>query len=245
MNNNYNIIQIQRYLQGELSREEMYEMERQALEDPFLNDAIEGYRLQKEINHGKLSLLQQRLAQRIEGQSQEREHFFTSGQRLSVAATACVLFVLGIVLFWMRANMTADQGAGSGLTETEVDLSALQSGSGAGLMAESVRIQANPTLQAESDTILIPVGGWDAFDQYLNDHVAEIIGEGSSTGTRLMMIEVVFEVDTQGQAQQIQLLEAEQGILNDDQKAVLIQVLEDGPLWEGKSQAMQLTLFVK
>lgn len=245
MNNNYNIIQIQRYLQGELSREEMYELERQALDDPFLNDALEGYSLQEEINHGKLSLLQQRLAQRIEGQRKERESFFASGQRLGVATTACVLFVLGIVLFWMRANMTADQGAGSGLTETEMDLSALQSGSGAGSMRESARIQANPTLQAESDNILTPVGGWDTFDQYLNDHVAEIMGADSQGATHLMMMEVFFEVDAAGRANQIQVLEAEQGALSDAQKAALIHVLEEGPVWQGENRTMQLTLFIK
>src|SRR5690606_10025957 len=94
MGNNYNIIRIQQYLSGTLSREEMYQLEREALNDPLLNDAIEGYRQQENIDHGRLSLLQQRLAARIESQQQERNRFYFGWQRLGVAATACVLMVL-------------------------------------------------------------------------------------------------------------------------------------------------------
>lgn len=106
MENSYNIIRIQQYIAGQLAKEEMYELEREAMDDPFLNDALEGYRLQKEVNHGKLSLLQQRLATRIEGQQVDRSRFYFTSQRLAIAATAAVLFVLAVVLLWMRATVT-------------------------------------------------------------------------------------------------------------------------------------------
>lgn len=240
MNSNYNIIRIQRYLQGELSPEEMYELERQALDDPFLNDAIEGYRLQKEINHGKLSLLQQRLAQRIEGQRKERESFFSSGQRLGVAATACVLFVLVVVLLWMKANMSEERAREMSLAETEIDLTDLQSG----LIDHVVRIQANPTLQAESGMMLTPLGGWEAFDEYLNSHFSMTNGSEIEVSD-LIMMEASFVVDLFGQPNKIQLYEAEQGSLTEAQRNELIQLLENGPAWEGPSQTMQLTLFIK
>ena len=40
---NYSAADIQRYLQGSMSAKEMHEMERAALQDPFLADAIEGF----------------------------------------------------------------------------------------------------------------------------------------------------------------------------------------------------------
>src|SRR5690606_11801989 len=102
MNNNYHIIRIQQYLNGELSDSEMYQLEREALDDPLLQDAIDGDRMQKEVSHRRLSLLQQRLAARIERQVKERDAFFFGWQRLGVAATACVLLVVVLVLLWLR-----------------------------------------------------------------------------------------------------------------------------------------------
>src|SRR6187551_1843735 len=40
---NYTFEDIQRYLQGKMSAAEMHAMEKAALQDPFLADAIEGY----------------------------------------------------------------------------------------------------------------------------------------------------------------------------------------------------------
>ena len=40
---NYSLTDIERYLQGSMSAKEMHDMERAALQDPFLADAIEGY----------------------------------------------------------------------------------------------------------------------------------------------------------------------------------------------------------
>ena len=43
-NKTYTFYEIQSYLTGKMSAEDMYEMEKNALSDPFLNAAIEGYR---------------------------------------------------------------------------------------------------------------------------------------------------------------------------------------------------------
>src|SRR5690242_12141025 len=40
----YSLADIQRYLQGGMNAREMHDLERAALEDPFLADALEGYR---------------------------------------------------------------------------------------------------------------------------------------------------------------------------------------------------------
>src|SRR3546814_17167660 len=108
MNTSYHIVRIQRYLNGELNRDEMYELEREALDDPLLQDAIDGYRLQKNVSHRQLSLLQQRLADSIAGQAKARNAFFFGWQGLGVEATECVVMVLVLVLLWMR-HQTAQQ----------------------------------------------------------------------------------------------------------------------------------------
>ena len=41
---NYTFEDIQRYVQGKMSATEMHALEKAALQDPFLSDAIEGYR---------------------------------------------------------------------------------------------------------------------------------------------------------------------------------------------------------
>ena len=40
---NYSLEDIQRYLQGKMSAAEMHDIEKAALQDPFLADAIEGF----------------------------------------------------------------------------------------------------------------------------------------------------------------------------------------------------------
>ncbi len=60
----FNASDIQRYLQGEMSPSEMHELERSALDDPFLADAIEGYSRQyaKTSADAELVSLREKLA---------------------------------------------------------------------------------------------------------------------------------------------------------------------------------------
>ncbi len=63
----FNSNDIKRYLSGQMGPEEMHQIERAALEDHFLADAIEGYELHKDIEHTTHHLkLQERLAERVE-----------------------------------------------------------------------------------------------------------------------------------------------------------------------------------
>jgi TonB family protein len=59
------IQQIQKYLNGELDAKEMHRLEREAQDDPFLMDALEGYSRAKTDQQDNLSALQQRLEERI------------------------------------------------------------------------------------------------------------------------------------------------------------------------------------
>lgn len=214
MNNSYQIVRIQRYLKGELSRDEMYELEREALDDPLLQDAIDGYRFQKDVSHRQLSLLQQRLADRIEGQAKERNAFFFGWQRLGVAATACVLMVLVLVLLWMR-NQPVPQ---AGEKEVHVELVAPES---------LVRVHAVAATGSGLDAY--PEGGWDRFNAYLNDKLAGTSLTGKTTLT--------FDISAQGVPMNIQAVDD----ADTNSLSGVLQVLEVGPRWIGSKGQVEIT----
>ena len=215
MNTSYHIVRIQRYLNGELNRDEMYELEREALNDPLLQDAIDGYRLQKNVSHRQLSLLQQRLADRIAEQAKERNAFFFGWQRLGVAATACVLMVLVLVLLWMRHQPAQQQAA-----EKEVQVELAAPGTSA-----SVRAVASSVAGLDAS----PDDGWDAFNVYLHDKLAGTSVKGKTTLT--------FDVNAQGVPLNIQAVgEADTALLSE-----LRRLLEEGPKWSGSKGQLEVT----
>ena len=68
----YSTADIQKYLEGKLSAVEMHVMEKAALDDPFLADAIEG--VQEHLKHSKaasfnadLESLEKRLQEKVAG----------------------------------------------------------------------------------------------------------------------------------------------------------------------------------
>jgi TonB-dependent SusC/RagA subfamily outer membrane receptor len=63
--NKNDISQIRKYLNGELDTHAMHELERQALDDPFLMDALEGYEQVGKNQQPNLDDLQGRIQQRI------------------------------------------------------------------------------------------------------------------------------------------------------------------------------------
>lgn len=101
MGNYYDINSIQQYLAGNLSKKEMHQIELDALKDPMLQDAIDGFESSKKINIHELSILQQRLQKRIALQHEERNHFYFGRQRLAIASIAGLLFIVAGILFWM------------------------------------------------------------------------------------------------------------------------------------------------
>lgn len=63
----FNNDHIRRYLSGQMSREEMHRIEKAALDDPFLADAIEGFEKHADINiNADLNELKLRLAEKTE-----------------------------------------------------------------------------------------------------------------------------------------------------------------------------------
>ncbi|GGG84384.1 hypothetical protein GCM10007415_16920 [Parapedobacter pyrenivorans] len=215
MNENYHVIRIQQYLNGKLSREEMYQLEREALDDPLLQDALDGYGMQDEVSHRRLSLLQQRLAARIAVQAKERNAFYFGWQRLGVAATACVLMVLVLVLLWIRRHPETSRA-----TEKEVHVELASPGSRVAIHAAAV----------EGDGLdALPEGGWEKFNAYL-------ASAGSGTGAT-GKVTLAFDIDAQGKPTSIR----ETGNVDDRLSGAARRLLVGGPLWSGTRGVVAIT----
>jgi hypothetical protein len=216
METNYAIIQIQRYLRGELSQEEMHALEREALEDPFLQEAFDGYSAYEDVPHGHLSLLQQRLVARTQQKKLERDHFFFGSQRLSVAAAAAVLFLLVCTLYLMRA-----QFFNSSSPEKSVEVELKQGSVSA--------IAIGVSLSQVEGYDAIPEKGWEDFQSYLKNQKFMT----SMTGT----YQIYFGIDEQGLPTQVLLKEANPGLRKE-----MEGVLRKGPKWKGEKGSFQITL---
>lgn len=150
MENNYQLSRIHNYVNGLMSKEDMYALEREALNDPFLQDAIDGYALEAGVDAGRLSLLQKRLATRVEMQASAKNKRFYSWQRLAIGMAAAVMFVTVCTLLLIRylPQKTA------GLTEVEI-------------MQEHVyAIALTPDETYDGK----PVGGWEQLEKYLSEN---------------------------------------------------------------------------
>ena len=90
------------YLDGKLDDKMMYRVEREALEDPFVAQALAGLSQSPKRSRQSLSLLQKQLETRIAGQEVKKKESVITGQRLSIAATAALIFILGSIIFWMK-----------------------------------------------------------------------------------------------------------------------------------------------
>jgi TonB family protein len=88
------IQQIQKYLNGELDAKEMHRLEREAQDDPFLMDALEGYRQAETDHQHNLSALQQRLQERIAPKTRRLIPWTVIAIAASVMGFAIILGVL-------------------------------------------------------------------------------------------------------------------------------------------------------
>ena len=89
------------YLDGKLDAKAMHFVERQALDDPFVAEALEGLR-QSPKRKQTLSILQKQLYDRVSEKPIRRKMWGVTTQRLSIAATATVAFIAVSILFFMR-----------------------------------------------------------------------------------------------------------------------------------------------
>ncbi len=235
MENQYNIIKIQRYLAGQLSPQEMHELEREALDDPFLADAIEGYGMQNQVNHGQLSLLQQRLAQRIAGKQQDKNLFFFNSQRLGIAATAAVLFVLVTLLYFMRNSIFTTDESYSAATEKQKEFFI------EGELPQKINVTPVAELTADTDLSASPLMGWEAYNQYIQDTFKW--GEAFQFTRVGDQYNIQFKVNEQGMAYDIQIHQDPNSTepIHPDLAHEIRKLLSAGPKWEGEQGALNLS----
>lgn len=122
MKTNYpDSLTIQQYLEGKLDPDVMHQLEKQALDDPFLWDALEGYATHTDPA-ADLSILQRQLHERIVHLQENKKVFDFTWQRLSVAAAAAVMFVSAGILFWMNSPKPDDRLASESHRPVEVSV---------------------------------------------------------------------------------------------------------------------------
>lgn len=96
------------YLEGRLDASMMHKVERVSLEDPFVAQALAGLTEAKKRTQ-TLSFLQKQLHERVAEKPVERKRWQLTSHRLSIAATAAVLFIAVGVLFMMRESNRREQ----------------------------------------------------------------------------------------------------------------------------------------
>lgn len=99
---------IRHYHEGRLDPKKMHQLEKQALDDPFLWEALEGYAHSADPG-ADLSILQRQLHKRIVHLQENKKVFDLTWQRLSIAAAAAVLFISAGILFWMNSNKSGTE----------------------------------------------------------------------------------------------------------------------------------------
>ncbi|RFM35723.1 TonB family protein [Chitinophaga silvisoli] len=87
---------IRRYLAGELDHKAMHALERQALDDPFLAEALEGFEQHAPDQRVNLADLSKRLKQRVQPAKKKVIPMY-----MRWAAAAAVCFVVGSSIIWL------------------------------------------------------------------------------------------------------------------------------------------------
>src|SRR5215217_115579 len=90
----------------------MNRVEREALEDPFVAEALAGLSASPKRSLQSISLLQKQLHERVAEHKNFKKTSVITWQRLSIAAAAAVMFVSVSVMFWMKENNYQKELAG-------------------------------------------------------------------------------------------------------------------------------------
>jgi hypothetical protein len=119
----YSAADIQRYVQGKLSAAEMHAMEKAALDDPFLADAMEGMQQafdehNESVVTGQLQQLQQQFNART-SRTAKVVAFKPFRYWQAAAAAAVVLIIAGVWIFNMDRESAADKQAAPVIAKTE------------------------------------------------------------------------------------------------------------------------------
>lgn len=165
------------YLDGKLDAKTMNRVERVALEDPFVAQALAGLSQSPKRSLNSLSLLQKQLESRIAEQHETKSRSVVTWQRLSIGATAGVIFVAVSIMFWMRQNNTFNQMA---------------------KQSKTVEVNLGPAGAVDE---IKPVAGWLAFASYLEKNNKLI-----KAGKVGKAVELSFKVDDRGKPAAIKVI---------------------------------------
>jgi TonB family protein len=93
---------IRRYLAGQLDDKAMHALERQALDDPFLAEALEGYAERKPDQRAHLADLDKRLQRRVQDKGEKNGGIFRLNSRWMAAAGILLVAGTGLLWIWQR-----------------------------------------------------------------------------------------------------------------------------------------------
>ncbi len=128
-NNNYSLADIEKYLQGKMSAAEMHELEKAALQDAFLADAIEGY---KDISLQQSHQHLQEIETLIIGTKEETKVIpiqSSNNHVWKIAAAVIAVALVGIV-FWLTNSNQPNKNSvavAKSAIQTTTDSSAIKS----------------------------------------------------------------------------------------------------------------------
>jgi hypothetical protein len=216
VSNNYpDSLLIQQYFEGKLDPEMMHQLEKQALEDQFLWDAMEGYT--NISNPGAdLSILQRQLHERIVHLQENKKVFDLTWQRLSIAAAAAVLFISAGILFWMNSNQRAEK-LDSSSKQVNVTL----------MDTDSIVPIVKPAESAVKESVVQPVTGWDIYRKYLEENIRVPENEPKLSGS----VYLSFEINSEGRPMNFNILNS----LSNSYDAEAIRLVREGPDWKSTS----------
>lgn len=228
---NTDYIAIKHYLEGKLSPLESHELEKRALDDPFLADAIEGFRISKIPADSQLSILQRRLEEHIAAQQEKKSMLNFSWQRLSIAAAAGLLFITAGILFWMNHFQQSKKQTDQAVEVNISDLSA-QSDKYSQKLSERATVYFTDLTAGKSQ----PVSGWKAYAQYLDKNAREA---DSAMGD----VVVGFQVNSSGKTENFKIIKS----LDSKQDAEAIRLIKEGPSWTpaGSDKTSEIHISVK
>lgn len=109
------ISQIEKYLAGKLDARAMHDLERRALDDPFLADAIEGYQQAKSKQRKNLA----ELSARLQNRRDRKILVMTPRMQLSIAASILVIIGVGLWLALKNNGEKQQQQVLNNIVNTE------------------------------------------------------------------------------------------------------------------------------
>ena len=139
--NNIDYSLIKAYFEGRLDAKQQHELEKQALNDPFLADAMDGYKHAMPAA-SQLSILQRQLEERIALQQERKNILGFTWQRISIAAAAGLMFLVAGMLFWLKSESNRNQIAA---TSKKVDVT----------LSSPNDLQQEVAVKANTDTPLL------------------------------------------------------------------------------------------